>query len=129
MAEEKHLHLGRRERQIMEVIYRLGRASVADVLAELSDPPSYSSVRAMLGLLEEKGHLRHEQHGLKYVYLPVADTRQLRTSALRHMVRTFFEGSPELAVAALLELPDTKISAQDRKRLAQLIKAAREEGR
>ena len=129
MAEERHLQLGRRERQIMEVIYRLGRASVSDVLAELPDPPSYSSVRAMLGLLEEKGHLRHEQQGLKYVYLPVADARQLRASALRHMVRTFFEGSPELAVAALLELPDTRISAQDRKRLAQLIKTAREEGR
>ncbi len=129
MGDEKHLQLGRRERQIMDVVYRRGRASVTEVLAELSDPPSYSSVRGMLGLLEDKGYLRHEQEGLKYVYLPAEDTRQVRATALKHMVRTFFGGSPEQAVAALLEMPDSKLSAKDKQRFSQLIKKAQQEGR
>src|SRR5258707_12256741 len=98
MSDEKHLQLGRRERQIMDVVYRRGRASGTEVLAELSDPPSYSSVRAMLGLLEDKGYLRHEQEGLKYVYLPAHDTRQVRATALKHMVKNFFGCSPEQSV-------------------------------
>jgi len=129
MGDEKHLQLGRRERQIMDVVYRRGRASVTEVLAELSDPPSYSSVRGMLGLLEDKGYLRHEQEGLKYVYLPAEDTRHVRATALKHMVRTFFGGSPEQAVAALLEMPDSKLSAKDKQRFSQLIKKAQQEGR
>jgi len=129
MSEEKHLQLGRRERQIMDVVYRRGRASVTEVRAELSDPPSYSSVRGMLGLLEDKGYLRHEQEGLKYVYLPAEDTRHVRATALKHMVRTFFGGSPEQAVAALLEMPDSKLSAKDKQRFSQLIKKAQQEGR
>src|SRR5437764_4855184 len=129
MSNEKHLQLGRRERQIMDVIYRRGRASVTEVLADLTDPPSYSAVRGMLGLLEDKGYLRHEQHGLKYLYLPKQDPRQVRTSALKHMVKTFFSGSPEQAVAALLEISDTKLSAKDRQYLSQLIKKAQQEGR
>ena len=126
---EKHLQLGRRERQIMDIIYRRGKASVAEVRAELPDPPSYSAVRAMLGFLEDKGYLRHEQTGLKYVYLPAQDTRQVRASALRHMVKTFFGGSPEQAVAALLEMSDNKLSSKDRQYLSQLIKKAQQEGR
>ena len=129
MAGEKHLQLGRRERQIMDVIYRKGRASVAEVRSELPDPPSYSAVRAMLGFLEDKGYLRHEQNGLKYVYLPALDTRQVRTSVLKHMVRTFFGGSPEQAVAALLEMADTRLSSKDKQYLSQLIKKAQQEGR
>ncbi len=129
MSDEKHLQLGRRERQIMDVVYRRGRASVTEVLAELSDPPSYSSVRAMLGLLEDKGYLRHEQEGLKYVYLPADDTRQVRATALKHMVKTFFGGSPEQAVAALLEMSDSKLSAKDKQYFSQLIKKAQQEGR
>jgi predicted transcriptional regulator len=129
MGDEKHLQLGRRERQIMDVVYRRGRASVTEVRAELSDPPSYSSVRGMLGLLEDKGYLRHEQEGLKYVYLPADDTRQVRTTALKHMVRTFFGGSPEQAVAALLEMSDSKLSAKDKQHFSQLIKKAQQEGR
>jgi BlaI family transcriptional regulator, penicillinase repressor len=129
MAGEKHLQLGRRERQIMEVIYRKGKASVAEVRAELPDPPSYSAVRAMLGFLEDKGYLWHEQSGLKYVYLPTLDTRQVRASALQHMVKTFFGGSPEQAVAALLELSHARLSSKDKQYLSQLIKKAREEGR
>ena len=129
MAGEKHLQLGRRERQIMDAVYRRGKASVAEVRADLSDPPSYSAVRAMLGFLEAKGHLRHEQQGLKYVYLPVQDTRQVRASALKHMVKTFFGGSPEEAVAALLEMSDTRLSARDRQYLSHMIKKAQQEGR
>lgn len=129
MTNEKHMQLGRRERQIMDAVYRRGQASVADVLAELPDPPSYSSVRAMLGLLEDKGYLRHRQQGLKYVYIPADDTSKVRNSALEHMVRTFFGGSPERAVAALLEMRDTRLSAKEKQYLAQLIKKAEQEGR
>ena len=129
MGNEKHLQLGRRERQIMDVIYRCGRASVTEVLAELPDPPTYSAVRGMLRLLEEKGFVRHEQEGLKYVYVPADDTRQVRANALKHMVKTFFGGSPEQAVAALLEMSDSKLSARDKHYLSQLIKKAQQEGR
>ena len=129
MSNEKHLQLGRRERQIMDVIYRRGRASVTEVLAELADPPTYSAVRGMLRLLEDKGYVRHEQEGLKYVYVPADDTRQVRANALQHMVKTFFGGSPEQAVAALLEMHDSKLSAKDKQYLSQLIKKAQEEGR
>ena len=129
MTEQKQLQLGRRERQIMDVIYRRGRASVTEVLADLPDPPTYSAVRGMLRLLEEKGYVRHEQEGLKYVYVPADDTRQVRANALQHMVKTFFGGSPEQAVAALLEMPDSKLSARDKQYLSQLIKKAKQEGR
>ena len=129
MTNEKHLQLGRRERQIMDVIYRRGEASVAEVRGDLPDPPSYSAVRAMLGLLEDKGYLRHQQRGLKYVYLPADDTRKVRESALKHMVSTFFGGSPERAAAALLEMSDRKLSTKEKYYLAQLIKKTREEGR
>ena len=129
MANEKHLQLGRRERQIMDVVYRRGKVSVAEVRAEIPDPPGYSAVRGMLGLLEDKGHLRHERQGLKYVYLPVRDTRQVRNSALKHLVTTFFGGSAEQAVAALLEMSDTTLSAKDKAYLAQLIRKAQQEGR
>ncbi|HEX2328375.1 MAG TPA: BlaI/MecI/CopY family transcriptional regulator [Candidatus Angelobacter sp.] len=129
MSNEKHQQLGRRERQIMDVIYRHGRASVNEVLAELPDPPTYSAVRGMLRLLEEKGFLRHEQEGLKYVYLPADDTRQVRANALRHMVTTFFGGSPEQAVAALIEMGDTRLSSKDKQHLLHMIKKAQQEGR
>jgi predicted transcriptional regulator len=129
MTSEKHLQLGRRERQIMDVIYRRGQASVSEVRGDLPDPPSYSAVRAMLGLLEDKGYLRHRQDGLKYVYLSADDTSKVRDSALKHMVATFFGGSPERAVAALLEMSDTRLSAKEKHYLSQLIKKAQQEGR
>ncbi len=129
MSDEKQFQLGRRERQIMDVIYRRGRASVTEVLADLPDPPTYSAVRGMLRLLEEKGFLHHEQEGLKYLYVPADDTRQVRANALKHMVKTFFGGSPEQAVAALLEMSDSKLSVKDKQYLAQLIKKAQQEGR
>lgn len=126
---DRNLELGRRERQIMDVVYRLGKASVAEVRRELPDPPTYSAVRGMLRLLEEKGYLRHHQDGLRYVYSAVGDPDKAGDSALQHVVVTFFGGSPEKAVAALLELSDARISPQSRHRIAALIRKARQEGR
>ena len=121
--------LGRRERQILETVYRLGRATVAQVRTELPDPPSYSAVRGMLNLLEEKGHLRHEQQGLRYVYLPVIEAEEASRSALAHVVRTFFGGSPAEAATALFELPDQKLSRQELEQLSRMIRQAMREGR
>jgi BlaI family transcriptional regulator, penicillinase repressor len=121
-------HLGRRERQIMDAIYRRGRATVAEVLLELPDPPSYSAVRGMLRLLEEKGYVRHEQDGPRYVYLPTADLAQVQRSTLSDMLDTFFNGSMEDAVAAMLGLPEAPRSAAELDRLAQLIEEARRSG-
>lgn len=123
------LELGRRERQIMDAVYRLGQATAAEVRAELADPPSYSAVRAMLRLLEEKGLLKHEQDGLRYVYRPTVAPEQARRSALKHLVHTFFGGSPEEAMTALLEMSDVELSPADRARLAKLVQRAKAEGR
>ncbi len=121
--------LGRRERQIVEALYRLGRATVNDVLAELPDPPSYSAVRAMLNKLEEKGYARHEPDGPRYVYLPVVPAEQARTTALRNLIDTFFEGSAEQAVLALIQLSDTTVTDDALERLAELARRAEQEGR
>ena len=121
--------LGRRERQIMDVVHRLGSASVAEVRRALPDPPTYSSVRGMLGLLEQKGHLTHEARGIRYVYRPTVSRAAARRSALRHLVRTFFDGSAPEAAASLLELSETTLSSADAKRLAEIIARARAEGR
>jgi BlaI family transcriptional regulator, penicillinase repressor len=129
MPEFRANDLGRRERQIMDILFRLGRASVADVLAELPDPPTYSAVRGMLRLLEDKGFVTHEREGLRYLYLPAEDASQARKSALRHLVRTFFGGSGESAVAALLDLPETKLTREQRQRLLAMIRKAQSEGR
>jgi predicted transcriptional regulator len=129
MAKRGQMHLSRRERQIMDVIYRRGRATVAEVLDALPDPPSYSAVRAMLRILEEKGHLKHERDGLRYVFLPTVPREKARAAALRHLVRTFFDGSAEQAAAALLDLPDSKLSAETIERLRERIEQARKEGR
>ena len=119
--------LGRRERQIMDVIYRLGRATVAEVQAGLSDPPTYSAVRGMLRFLEDKGFLRHEQDGVRYVYLPTLEPKKARRSALRHLVQTFFRGSAPEAAAALIE--EGKLSGDDIERLQTLLDKARREGK
>lgn len=129
MAKKSALHLGRRERQIMDVIYRLGEASVAEVLEQLPDPPSYSSVRAMLGLLERKGHLKHRREKLRYVYLPTVPRERARRSALEHLLNTFFEGSPTEAVAALLDSSAGELSDAELDDLAKIIQQARKEGR
>ncbi|HEV2146347.1 MAG TPA: BlaI/MecI/CopY family transcriptional regulator [Longimicrobiaceae bacterium] len=115
--------LSRRERQIMDIIYRRGRATAAEVMDDLPDPPTYSAVRAALRLLEEKGALAHEQDGRRYVYLPTTPRSRARSSALRHLVRTFFGGSSEQVVNALLE--DGKPSAAELDRMAALIEEAR----
>src|SRR5688572_7123725 len=129
MPDPSLARLGRRERQIMEVVYRLGRASVADVLAALPDPPSYTSVRTMLRLLEEKGHLRHREEGRRFVYLPVVAAGTARRSALKNLLATFFNGSVEKAVASLIESEAGRLSEEELERLAKLIDQARKEGR
>jgi predicted transcriptional regulator len=123
------MKLGRRERQIMDVVYRLGKATVTDVLERLPEPPSYSAVRALMRILEEKGHLSHEQDGPRYVYLPTVPRDAAQASALSHMVRTFFGGSAEAAVAALLDLPEHGMSEGELTRLSRLIDDARGQGR
>lgn len=119
----------RRERQIMDIIYRLGRATAHEVLEHLPDPPSYSAVRALLRLLEERGHVRHVEEGPKYVYLPAVARNSARKSALAHVVRTFFDGSVEQAVATLVDSSRTKLSRTELDRLADLIDKAKKEGR
>jgi predicted transcriptional regulator len=121
--------LSRREREIMDVIYRRGQATAAEVLEELPDPPSYSAVRAMLRVLEDKGHVRHEQQGPRYVFLPTVPRQRARRFALKQLVHTFFDGSTEQAVAALLDLSSRKLSDAELDRLARMIEQAREEGR
>jgi BlaI family penicillinase repressor len=128
MDEEIGTQLGRRERQIVEVLYRLGKATVAEVLADLPDPPSYSAVRGMLALLEEKGYVRHKRDGMRYIYAPVIAASKARQSALRQLVSTFFEGSPLAAAAALLEMSDQKLSPEERDQLSALITRREEEG-
>jgi len=119
------LPLSRRERQIMDIIYREGRATVGEVMERLTGEPAYSTVRAQLRVLEEKGHLRHEEHGLRYVYIPKLPRHMVRQSALRHVVDTFFEGSPGKAVAALLGKEGFKISAEELDRISKLIEEAK----
>ena len=119
----------RRERQIMDVLYRRGRATVAEIMGAIPDPPSYSAVRAMLRVLEDKKHIRHEEKDLRYVYLPVVPRDKARRSAVAHMLETFFDGSAEQAVATLLNVSARDLTAEDFDRLALLIEEARKEGR
>ncbi|MEQ1817189.1 MAG: BlaI/MecI/CopY family transcriptional regulator [Terricaulis sp.] len=118
--------LGRRERQIMEIVYRRARATAAEVLGDLADPPSYSAVRGMLRYLEEKGHLKHEQEGPRYVYLPTAPQKKARASALSQLVHTFFDGSASEAAAALIE--SKALSRAEHKRLVEILEKARKQG-
>ena len=124
-----HSDLGRRERQILEAVYRLGRASVSQVREQLADPPSYSAVRGMLNLLKDKGHLRTEADGLRYVYVPVVAAADARRSALAHVVRTFFGGSTADAATTLFDLPDGKLSRAELAQIAKLVNQAIKEGR
>ena len=129
MNENAKSQLGGRERQIVEVLYRLGKAGVAEVRANLPDPPTYSAVRGMLNLLESKGHVRHERDGIRYVYAPAVAPVKARQSALRHLVSTFFQGSTLAAAAALLDMPGEGLSAKEREQLAALIARREKEGR
>ena len=121
--------LSRRERQIMDVLHRRGRATVGEVMAELTGDPAYSTVRAQLRVLEEKGHVRHEEHQLRYVYLPAASRQTARRSALNHLLDTFFEGSPEKVVETLLGRERSRLSDDELERMARLIDKARKEGK
>src|SRR5438876_3492518 len=121
MAKTRSTGLARRERQIMDILYRRGRATAGEVMAALSDNPSYSTVRAQLRVLEEKGHVRHEEDGLRYVYAPTLPLHLVRRSALRHLVETFFDGSAEKVVAALLGGEASRLSHEEMERLAAMI--------
>lgn len=122
------LDVGRRERQIIEIVYGLGRATVADVLAQLPDPPSYSGVRAMLNKLEDKGHLSHQQDGPRFVYVPAVPAERARSTALRQVVNVFFGGSVEQAVMALARMPDGQVAEDRLEALAKRIRLERKEG-
>ena len=128
MRTSLHVVLTRRERQIMDILFRRGRATAADVMEELPGDPSYSTVRTQLRVLEEKGHVRHEDDGVRFVYLPAVARHAARKSALRHLIDTFFDGSPEKAMAALLGGEASKLSDDQIERIAEMINKARKEG-
>lgn len=121
--------LSRRERQIMDLLHRDGRASAAQLMEGLANPPSYSAVRALLRVLEEKGHVRHEEEGRAYIYMPVVRRSDARQSALSHLLRTFFDNSAEQAVAALLSVKGRKMSNEELTRISRMIDQARKEER
>ena len=125
---EPHHDLSRRERQIIDILYAQGRATAAEVQAALPEPPSYSAVRAMLRILEDKGHVRHEQDGPRYVDAPTVGRDNAKRSALHHMLKTFFDGSAEQAISALLDESSTTLSDAELDRLARLIDQARNTG-
>ncbi|MBL8179601.1 MAG: BlaI/MecI/CopY family transcriptional regulator [Bryobacterales bacterium] len=121
--------LSRRERQIMDILYQSGRASASEVRSAMDDAPSYSAVRAMLRTLEEKGHVRHELDGLKYVYLPSLGKEKAKRSAVKHLLHTFFGDSPEQIVAALLDGSARKLTPEELTRMSAMIERARKEGK
>ncbi len=121
--------LSRRERQIMEILYQKGKASAAEVRESMADAPSYSAVRAMLRILEEKGHAKHQAEGLKYVYVPCVARDKAKRTAVKHLMETFFNGSPERVVAALLDVSSTRLSGEELDRMAEMIDRARKEGK
>src|SRR5256714_2582345 len=118
MGKDGHRNLSRRERQIMDILYQRARATAQEILDAMPDPPTYSAVRAKLRVLEEKGHVRHQEESLRYVYLPVVARESARKSALRHIVTTFFAGSVQETVAALLDLSAAKLNAGDLDRIS-----------
>ena len=129
MTERGTSGLSRRERQIMDVIYRLGEASVADVRSEMRDAPSYSTVRALMSVLTKKGELTHTMVGPRYVYRPTTSKKEARASALERVLRTFFDGSPTKAMAALMDISAADMTDEELSRLEDLIQQARREGR
>ena len=128
MAEPAEHKLSRRERQIMDVLYQRQRASAAEIRESLASPPSYSAVRALLRILEDKGHIRHAEKDLRYVYFPTASRRRVRRAALRHLVETFFEGSAAQTVATLLDPSTARMSESELDRISELIAKARKGG-
>jgi BlaI family penicillinase repressor len=121
--------LSRRERQIMDILYQHGKSSATEVREAMPDAPSYSAVRAMLRVLEDKGHVRHQAEGLKYVYLPTVTREKAKRSAVKHLLDTFFHDSPEQVVAALLDVSSTRMTREELNRMAEMIDKARKEGR
>jgi len=121
--------LSRRERQIMDIIYQRGKASASEVREAMPDAPSYSAVRAMLRILEEKGHLKHQEEGLKYVYAPTVARDKAKRSAVQHLLDTFFNGSPEQIMAALLDVSSTRLTREELDRMSAMIEKARKEGK
>jgi len=119
--------LSRRERQIIDIIYQLNQATVAEVKDNLPNPPSYSAVRAMLNILEDKGYLKHEQDGPRYVYRPTIDPQKAKRGALKHLLNTIFQGSAENAVATLLDISKSKLTRDELNRLSKLIEDAKDE--
>ena len=128
MPHPLHASLARRERQIMDILFRRGRATAAEVMDDLPGEPSYSTVRTQLRVLEDKGFVRHEEDGVRFVYMPAVARHAARRSALRHLVQTFFDGSPEKAVAALLGGEGAKLTDAQLERIALLIEKARKDG-
>lgn len=128
MTTKPHQDLSRRERQIMDILYANGRATAAEVQGAMPEAPSYSAVRAMLRILEDKGHVRHEQAGPRYVYVPTVGRDKAKRSALRHMLQTFFDGSAEQAISALLDESSSTLSDAELDRLARMIQQARSTG-
>ena len=120
--------LSRRERQILEILYLRGRASAAEVKSAMADAPSYSAVRAMLRILEEKGHVKHQSEGLKYMYVPVVGPERAKRSAMKHLLETFFHDQPEQAVATLLDISSRRLTPEELDRMAGMIEKARREG-
>jgi predicted transcriptional regulator len=129
MSPGTHAVLTKRERQIMDALYRLGKATASEILDALAGAPSYSTVRTQLRTLETKGHVRHEEQGLRYVYLPTVPRRSARKSALKHLVETFFDGSNAKVVAALLGGEGSRLSEEDLDRIADLVNNARRDPR
>jgi len=123
-----HNALTRRERQIIDILYRRGRATANEVMDDLSGEPSYSTVRTQLRVLEAKGHVRHDEEGLRYVYTPAVPRHTVRKSALKHLVETFFDGSTEKVVSALLGGEGARISDEELERIAELVAKAKNEG-
>jgi BlaI family penicillinase repressor len=128
-ARSSQTHLSRRERQILDLLYERGPAVVAEIQAGMPKPPSYSAVRALLRILEEKGHVKHQERGARYVYAPTVPRDKARRSALAHLIETFFNGSPEQAMATLLDVSARGLSPEELDRMAKLIEKARKEGR
>jgi BlaI family penicillinase repressor len=125
MAKPMHTSLTRRERQIMDILYRRGRATAAEVMEDLTGEPNYSTVRTQLRVLEGKGHVKHEEHGLRFVYSPTVPRSAVRQSALRHLIDTFYDGSTEKVVAALLGVEGSKLSPEQLDRIAGMVDKAR----
>ena len=128
-SPENPTALSRRERLVMDILYRRGEATVADVMTDLPDPPTYSAVRSILRILMEKDMITHREDGPRYVYLPAVNTDRARDDALKHVIRTFFDGSAEQAVAAVLRMSDADLSAIEVEQLREKIKKARVSGR